>query len=1718
MAQIHRPLTAGYRDELTHFRSETLTNHTDQKLTIPSMSIDAVRPQLFVLSARSEGSAMQLAGKLKQWVNAQGNVEHYFHDLAYNLSGRRSMMQWRSSFVAGSGQELIAGLSQKALRANRVSDKRQIVFVFTGQGAQWAGMGRELLKTHSKFAESITKSDVILEGLGASWSLVEELELDASKSRMNQSGIAQPASTALQIALVDLLATIGITPQIVLGHSSGEMGAAYAAGAISHRAALKIAYCRSFVSSLCRRRVSNKGAMLSVGLSEEKVLPFLNKTRTGTASLACVNSPSSTTISGDEAAILEISDTLSQQDVFCRRLNVDTAYHSHHMRGVAEEYRRSLGTLDTQSLRDGVRFISTVTAKEKLDRFGSAYWVENLVSRVQFCDALRNYCRMELDNHERHETQPMHIIIEIGPHKALATPIRQTITQDFGHLNHAYLPTLLRGRGAVHAILDTAGRTFDLGHPVNLITANALICPQHQPRVLNNLPTYPWDHSKTYWHESRLSKDYRLRTHPVHDLLGVRITTSTSLEPSWRHVIGIDTFPWLADHVVDGLTVFPGAGYLCMAIEASRQIIHDSQPLHIVRNIIIRHASFSKALVIPPAPTKVELQICLRLLQAADAPCYEFRIFALSQDNVWYEHCRGQVISDIVAESSTSNVDHDGSPTRDVLLSSIPAGCLRTMKSEALYGQLSSNGNGNAYGPCFAAVSELSIGKGHAVSQVCIADVRSIMPSNYQQQHTIHPTTLDALMHAALPLYIEWHGAGSIVPVTIKEIVISTNIANTPGTKLIAATTLASNGTRSARAEISVFEGDDQSKQDPVLTISGADIRGLGATPTCEKPSLSPSCGSYVMKWAPDVDYLTSTITSTINGTSSNVSTADFLKHLRFKLSQMAILEIEAGKGHTAARIIRELSDEDMMPIRCYNFTDKTADLFQEAQGHLHDLEALMQFKVLDIQHNPLEQGFAGESFDLIIATSLFPAEHYLDKALGNIRKLLKRGGRLIFSKEAMSYAGDLESVLLQHGFDGVELCLDDTKFTSATGMTIVSKAIDTDLQTLLPSIKILAGEGLETFASGIVSASKDRGLQISMTTWASKMSETQAIYIILDNGASPLLAKPSHNRFQQISNLVRGRSSIFWINAQEGARTAMNPLKGLITGFARTARAENADLNLITLDVQDAIDGCLPPLLQTIIDIMSVSFKNSARAPALAETEYAFRDGQVLIPRLVPTTRIQRGMARDTSQSTVEMRAFLQPHSHLRLSMGATMPAESFFFVDDESMQRPLDSSTVEISVRAHHLSFVDATSAPASIGETARIRELSGIVSGLGHDAARKFQLGDRVCAWTYDGVVYANFARVEVNNVSHLPDSIPMTLGATIPIPFMTAYHALVEIVNLQRDQSILIHGAISDIGQAVIQVASYIGAQVLASVSTNAEREELQTRFELRSSNILPEKELRLSHIVSSLTKGRGADAVINLLASDSLSDLGACVAPLGVFVQIGQPSNSISDSSIWLPLDKHATAVSFDLVTVIEHRPKKLATLLEDVMSILKHEKHAVVHQITTMPMAKIETAFREARSQTGSGKVVLEVDEDTHVKVVNSRSAHTQLRESTLDEDATYIIAGGLGDLGQKLSRFMATCGAKTIVLLSRRKLTPSATQSLEDELRLISAGLRIYSMGCDIADRSMITEVVSTFEKLGLPPVKGVVQSATVLHVSLTDPHGSSTVANGDRIESWSK
>jgi acyl transferase domain-containing protein len=196
-------------------------------------------PQLFVLSAKSEKSLSVMANNLRVALSESQGAQTSLDDIAYTLSSRRTVMHWRSSFVASNVEELTSALNQNK-KPTRSSANISVNFLFTGQGAQWFAMGRELISDSEVFQMSISESDKMLKTWGCTWSLVEELQKDEHSSRLSQSDISQPTSTAVQIALVDLLESLNIRPRTVLGHSSGEIAAAYAAGALSHEVAMEV--------------------------------------------------------------------------------------------------------------------------------------------------------------------------------------------------------------------------------------------------------------------------------------------------------------------------------------------------------------------------------------------------------------------------------------------------------------------------------------------------------------------------------------------------------------------------------------------------------------------------------------------------------------------------------------------------------------------------------------------------------------------------------------------------------------------------------------------------------------------------------------------------------------------------------------------------------------------------------------------------------------------------------------------------------------------------------------------------------------------------------------------------------------------------------------------------------------------------------------------------------------------------------------------------------------------------------------------------------------------------------------------------------------------------------------------------------------------------------------------------------------------------------------
>ena len=1657
----------------------------------------SVIPQLFVFSARSKHSTFQLVARFKEWAGARPDFEEYFEHLAYNLSSRRSMMQWRYSFVASSYLELMASLDQKSLPINKALDELRVAFVFTGQGAQWFAMGRELLHTNSQFAASLTKSDIILRGLGSGWSLLDELLLDENNSRIHQGDIAQPASTALQIGLVDLLVSIGIKPQVVLGHSSGEIAAAYASGILPHDVALRVSYCRSFIPSICRRLVPIKGAMLSVGLSEAEVSDLIAHLHRGIVSVACVNSPYNTTISGDEAAILEIEQTLNKVGVFNRKLKVDTAYHSHHMQTVAQQYLSSLGTIYSQSPRESVTFISSVTAKERTQDFGAAYWVENLVSKVRFCDALQEFCRMQMGESQNVRVQPTHIIVEIGPHSVLGGPVQQTISQNFESFDHVYLPTLVRGRAAVHSVLQMVGKMFEHGYPVDLLKANSLGFSDVQPRLIRGLPSYPWDHTNTYWYESRLSRDYRLRQNPPHDLLGARIPSSTPLEPSWRHIISADTLPWLEEHMIDGLMVYPGSGYLCMAVEALRQLTLSNRLPRAISNFVLQQVSFSKALIIPPAPTEIEMLINLRIQSSVGTTWYDFRIFAVAQDEAWHEHCSGRIMVNLVPESAPANeffVDHtEGSiPTRDGLISSMRAGCSRHLKANDMYHELHSSGN--TYGPRFAAISELSISDDQATGQIRIPDVRCIMPSSYQESHVIHPTTLDAIMHTALPVYAQHHGPSSVMPVSIQEIIISSTIPSAAGKELLAGTSLSLQGSSSARADVFVTAGDGEMLEG-VLTISQLEIRSLGPPKTAELGQLTQNM-VYEMKYAPDIAFISAN-TSEVFG---SLPITEYLDLLSFKCSQLLVLEIGARSGQSTSKIIQQLVRDGLAPIARYDMTDVTTESFQQARERLKYWSPIMRFQTLNVQQDPLQQGFETNSYDLIIATNLSVPVGHLDDSVVNMRKLLKPGGRLIFKvQEEYDTDGNiLHHALLQSSFSVVQSCLDDISDNFSSGRMLVSQAVDSYTQTVVDPIMIIAEEGLETFASHLISALRSQVFHSELTTWEILDPRDKAIFVILDNGRRPLLSSMTQERFRQVVDLLGSCSKVFWVMAQDDAIPGMNPEKGLLTGLVRSARAENEDLRVITLDVQDTLGECMPDLIVKIICILSDGFGASVRSHQSHEVEYAYRNGRILIPRLITNSQINTWMGHATSKSLIQS-PYLRSDRPLKLSIDAKASLESLHFVHDDLAPSSLDDSSIEIAVRAHSLSSVEVRKFSTGTGDSVPVmHEFAGIICAVGPKVGDRYRVGDRVCAWTCDEMPLPSRARVDVGSVAHLPGSMSLALGATIPIAFMAAYYALCELAHLRQGQTVLVHGADSDIGQAALTIAHHMGADILATASNTTEREAVATKYQISLTRVLASKDPTLTQRVLQSTDGHGVNVVLNSLSRESVSKIWACAAVLGTIVHIGNPWNPTMELDTQLLGHKNVVFVPFDLPSLIRDRPQEVVGLLGRSVATLEHSNFMANRSVTEMSVTDIEFAFRKLRLQKQFEKVVLVADENTQVNLLSTGLGDLEHKRTKLDPNATYVVAGGLGDLGQKICRLMASRGAKAIVVLSRKALSHSEHQVLEAQLQSISHGLRIISLACDISQKSIVDEVLSKFKTSDSPPVKGVIQSATVLQVNI--------------------
>ena len=699
--------------------------------------------------------------------------------LAFTIGQRRSIFQWKYAVQASSQEDLASKLKDAMVEPVRSIKPPKLGFVFTGQGAGWAQMGIDLCQKYPVYVSTLRKAEEALKSLGATWSLIEELEKPQADSLIGIPQISQPACTALQIALVDLFSSWGLQATGVVGHSSGEIAAAYTAHALSLEKCIAIAYYRGFVSSKMKDRTNRPGTMLVLGTSQEDSQSLIDASRTedGDATIACINSPNNITISGDVPRLKQISDLADAKSTWNRQLDVGVAYHSSHMNGVAGEYSSLLGNILPKP-EEGVDFHSSLTGrKASLSSLTTQYWVDNLVSPVQFTKALSSICEQE---------QNVDALLEIGPHSALQGPIKQ-ILKTITH-NVTSIPSLIRHKDGASSLLDSAANLMTLGSPLNLQMVNFPMTSS-APEILTDLPSYRWNHSTRYWHDTRVHKEMIQHIWPRHDLLGTRTADCAPNQPQWTNHLSVDDAPWLRDHRVQNVTIFPMAGYLCMAVEACQQNAHWKS--QVFDRLVLRDVLVQQALMLPEG-NHVELRLALTPLKEGPHSLSKlwdlFKISSWNHERGWVDHCQGQIgaipamAPNSVATSPQieAGLDHDMGNWSDLWSS-----CTRPNDMNHLYEICAKEGFN--YGPTFRRISGVHLGPEYkARFTISVADTCGTMPFNRESEYLIHPITLDTLFQGATPFFVDDNAGfnATYLPVSIGELILSTKISNTPGSSI----------------------------------------------------------------------------------------------------------------------------------------------------------------------------------------------------------------------------------------------------------------------------------------------------------------------------------------------------------------------------------------------------------------------------------------------------------------------------------------------------------------------------------------------------------------------------------------------------------------------------------------------------------------------------------------------------------------------------------------------------------------------------------------------------------------------------------------------------------------------------------------------------------------------------------------------------------------------
>lgn len=644
---------------------------------------------MYPFSAASEAALRDLTGK---WAFLLGRGQAgTLGDLAHSVCFRRSHLPARCVIFGTSAEELrerlisaSTGEAQEGV-VTGLPGSGGLAFVFTGMGPQWWAMGRELLEREPVVANAVEEVDGHFKPL-AGWSIREAMLAPESESRMERTEVAQPANFALQVALVRLWESWGIRPSAVVGHSVGEVTAAYVAGVYSMEEAVLVSFHRSRL----QQTTAGLGGMLAVGLAEGEVAPYL-RGRDG-VSVAAINSFSAVTLSGDRPELEAIAAELETAEVFQKFLRVEVAYHSPQMDPIREEILEALSALAPKPAR--LPLYSTVSGRLSTgEEWTADYWWKNVRQSVRFADAVSELFAAGYSQ-----------FLEIGPHPVLGNSIKECAAARDQRV--AGFVSLRRKEPEVDRMRQTAAELYCAGAALDW----RAFAPETGRFVAG--PQYPWQRQR-HWVESERSEIERLGTAgPVY------LTTPViSPQPCWEVEVNRNYFPFLTDHGVQTETVFAGLGYVDAALTLN-------QAVNGTTAVVLDSVNFERVMVVDPA----KLQY---LMVEHDPEGGRFTISSRTEgEDGTLRHCRGRMQPQ--AELPAESLD----------LAKLRSACGGAVELDVFYDDLSRRGL--HYGPAFRPTSEVWLGEGTYLLKLDASAVAG------EVGHPLHPTIFDAAIQPIL--------------------------------------------------------------------------------------------------------------------------------------------------------------------------------------------------------------------------------------------------------------------------------------------------------------------------------------------------------------------------------------------------------------------------------------------------------------------------------------------------------------------------------------------------------------------------------------------------------------------------------------------------------------------------------------------------------------------------------------------------------------------------------------------------------------------------------------------------------------------------------------------------------------------------------------------------------------------------------------------------------